>query len=237
MSNINMDFYRDVAVGSASAISAVPFIQPLIFFKNRAQAGSSRQPIGGFRTVYRGGAGFAASFAPTTAIQTAACGIFSKSMDPFSAATAAGVVSAIAVCPAERIMIQQQNRQMSYTDTVREIYNVCGVKGFYRGFIPTVVREGVFSAAYLGGAPAVKEKLVDYGMSPFMAQLGAGIAVGSPAAILSHPFDTLKTQMQKEMTGPMPSLRTPFAGIGWRVVTTAVATTVMPYVKGIFQSK
>ncbi|MCH9627842.1 MAG: hypothetical protein S4CHLAM2_14880 [Chlamydiales bacterium] len=67
-------FWQNVCAGSVSAMSAVAFIQPMLYFKNVKQAQASVSPNP--RVWYRGVRVFAGSFVPTTAIQTAANGVF-----------------------------------------------------------------------------------------------------------------------------------------------------------------
>jgi hypothetical protein len=239
------NFWQNVFVGSISGMSAVTMIQPMIFFKNKkqsmlAQEGKSVIQAKGFeknpRVWYRGVCGFMASFAPTVAIQTAANGIFSNILGPLFSASAAGITSAIVVCPAEGIMIQQQKTGKSFWATASHIYFAHGVQGLYRAFVPTAVREGIFTAAYLGAAPIMKEKLQSYGANEWVAQVTAGIVAGTVAAGISHPFDTFKTRKQGDFSMKMAIVeaifqKTAFAGIGWRVAMIAVATTVMPFVQ------
>jgi hypothetical protein len=239
------DFGQNVVVGSISGMSAVSMIQPMIYFKNRmqskvAQEGKSATQFKGFeknpRVWYRGVGGFAASFAPTVAIQTAANGIFSNMWGPFFAASAAGITSAVVVCPAEGIMIQQQKTGKAFWETAKHVYSAYGAQGFYRAFIPTAIREGAFTAAYLGAAPVMKEKMHSFGVNEWVAQVAAGTVAGAIAAGVSHPFDTFKTQTQGDLSLKMPMMKglfqkSAFAGFGWRVAMIATATTVMPFVQ------
>lgn len=238
------DFWKNVCVGSVSGMSAVAVIQPLIYFKNIQQSRVAEKSLSlkqaftfNPRLWYRGVFVFGGSFAPTIAIQTAANGALVNVWSPLVAATAAGVFSALAVCPAEGIMIQQQNTGSSMWQTSKHIYSNHGIRGFYRAFIPTTIREGVFTAAYLGAVPIAKEKIQSLDISEGKAQIGAGAAVGIVAAAASHPFDTFKTQMQKDF-----SLKTSlvqgvfqkkvFAGFGWRAAMVMIATTLMPFIQG-----
>ncbi|MFC2049553.1 MC/SLC25 family protein [Chlamydiota bacterium] len=231
-------------------VAVVSIAQPMIYFKNVSQAkarqeGKSAPPVKGIakdiRVWYRGVYGFAASFAPTAAIQIAANGIFSSVMDPSLAAPAAGMVSAIAVCPAEGIMIQQQKGK-TFWGTAQQIYSNHGVQGFYRAFVPTAIREGAFTAAYLGAAPWMKEKMQSFGVNEWIAQVIAGVVAGTVATIPTHPFDTYKTQKQGDFSMKMPMIKaifqkTAFAGLKWRVAIIATATTVMPIVQEKLNAK
>lgn len=185
---------------------------------------------------------FAASFTPTIAIQTAANGIFSNVLTPFFAASVAGMSSAIAVCPAEGIMIQQQKTGSSFWQTAKHVYSIYSIQGFYRAFVPTAIREGAFSAAYLGAAPIMKEKMQSFGVNEGVAQVTAGAVAGTVATVISHPFDTFKTQKQQDFSMNMSMIkaifqRGAFAGFRWRVPIVEVATTVLPYVQEKLNAK
>jgi hypothetical protein len=245
------NFWQNVFVGSISGMSAVSIIQPMIYFKNATQAraaegGKSVVQVKSFeknpRVWYRGVAGFAASFAPTVAIQTAANGIFANVWNPFFAASAAGIISAVVVCPAEGVMIQQQKTGNNFWQTAKYVYTNYGVQGFYRAFVPTAIREGAFTAAYLGAAPMMKEKMQSFGVNEWVAQMVAGVIAGTGAAGVSHPFDTFKTQKQGDFSMKMSMIKavfqkTAFAGFGWRVAMIATATTVMPFVQEKLNAK
>jgi hypothetical protein len=237
-------FWQNVTVGSISGISAVFMIQPMIYFKNAAQSknlqGSTNTLAKDLRKsplrYYKGVGGFAASFAPTIAIQTAIHGIFSTWCDPFIAATAAGAASAMIVCPAEGVMNLQQKTSKSFLEITKHIYSSYGVFGFYRAFGATAIREGAFTGAYLAATPMIKEKIEGLEIGEGIAQVLAGTAAGTIAACLSQPFDTFKTQKQRDFTMQTPMRgvifqTAAFRGIGWRIAMVATATTVMPFVQ------
>ena len=237
-------FWQNVTVGSISAMSAVLMIQPMIYFKNAAQSrvleGDKSAKVNGqsknLLRYYKGAGGFAASFAPTIAMQTAINGVFSSWCDPFIAATAAGACSAMVVCPAEGVMNLQQKTSKSFFEITKHIYSSYGAVGFYRAFGATAIREGAFTGAYLSGAPRIKKEIEAFGVGEGVAQVLAGSIAGTIAACLSQPFDTFKTQKQRDFTmeTPMRSVifqTAAFTGIGWRIAMVATATTVMPFVQ------
>ena len=246
-----IDFWQNVFVGSISGVSAVAMIQPMIYFKNVKQEAMTQDGKPAIqsknfeknpRVWYRGVGGFAASFAPTIAIQTAAHGIFSNVWNPFFAASAAGITSAIVVCPAEGIMIQQQRTGKGFWETAMHVHASYGASGFYRAIVPTAIREGVFTAAYLGAAPIMKEKMHSLGVNEWVAQITAGTVAGTIAAGISHPFDTFKTQKQGDFSMKISMInalfqKTAFAGFGWRVAMIITATTVMPFVQEKLNAK
>lgn len=237
----SLDFIKNVFAGSVSGVAAVGFIQPMIYFKNIQQAAAnSTTQTKGFeknpRIWYRGAGGFAASFAPTIALQTAANGVFANSMDSFSASLTAGMISAVVVCPAEGIMNQQQKTGTDFAKTAKYIYTSYGVQGFFRAFTATAIREGYFTAAYLGATPILKEEMICLGFPEWAAQIAAGTISGTLGAVVSHPFDTFKTQKQRDFSLKTSMIKEvfqqkTFAGLPWRIAMIVTAAIVMPPVQ------
>jgi len=225
------------------------FADPRLFFKeaNRRfrEARMGFAGIGqlykGVRRVYTGGLGVAVSFVPTIALQTVAEMGFSYYMGSskaakLAAATLAGVASALVVCPAELIMNQQQKNEMGFWYTARKVHSSYGLSGFYRSFLPTAGREGVFTGAYLGGVLLLKEQLQTMGMGELSAQFLSGVIVGPVAAVVSHPLDTYKTVMQRDFSlkdsfVAVVSRGKPLAGLAWRVGMVTTVTTLVPFVQ------
>jgi len=74
-----------------------------------------------------------------------------------------------------------------------------------RGVTPAMVREGIYTASYLGLAPVVKEALRDdYGLTESTAFAGSALFAGLFAGTATHPFDTAKTRMQANLGGGDP---------------------------------
>lgn len=230
-----INFWQNVIVGSTSAMAAVSLIQPMIYFKNIKQSKTDKPVFEkNPRVWYRGALGFAASFAPTIAIQTSANGVFSSLFSPIYAAILAGISSALVVCPAEGIMIQQQKTGQNFWKTANHIRSNYGITAFYNALIPTMIREGTFTAAYLGLVPILKEKFKEMGINDLASQFLAGATAGIIGAPISHPFDTYKTQRQRDFSMKEPMRKAlfkkgAFAGFGWRVGMVITATTVMPF--------
>ncbi len=252
-------FLQSIGVGSCSAVTAAFFIQWMIYFKNvrqaqacetnqgksiSAKASSWRGIVGNLnpRVLYRGFGGFAASFAPIVALQTGANNFFAGFCNPFFASIAAGVVSAVVVCPSEGIMRQQQQTGSPFWKTAKTIYANYGVQGFFRGFVPTAIREGAFTAAYLGATPRLKDYMRSQGVNEWETQVAGGVISGTVAAVISHPFDTHKTRRQSDFSNNSSMARAIFkksawAGLSWRISMIATATTIMSFVQEKFSAK
>lgn len=138
--------------------------------------------------------------------------------------------------------VKRKNTPASFWQTAKHLYSNHGIQGFYRALIPTAIREGAFTAAYLGAAPMLKEKMQSFGVYEWVAQMVSGAVAGTAAAGISHPFDTYKTQKQGDFsmkTGMTKAIfqKTAFAGLGWRVAMVTTATTVMPFVQEKLNAK
>ena len=83
-----------------------------------------------------------------------------------------------------------------------------------RGITPTMVREGIYTASYLGLAPVIRQALRESGHSDTVAFVGSASASGLTAGTLTHPFDTAKTRMQSNIDGSNPAYRTTFSTLG-----------------------
>ncbi len=235
------NFFQNLFVGSIAGVSAVSIIQPMIYFKNvtQAQAANNAQVVKFEKNPgawYRGFFGFASSYAPTIALQMAANGVFENYCHPFMAAMGAGSFSAVIACPAELMMTQQQQTGETFWKTAAYVFKNHGIQGFYRAALETSIREAVFTGAYLGAAPVLKEKMRAYGMNEWVAQILAGCIAGTIAAAVSQPFDTFKTQKQSNFALKMSikqgiCQKTAFAGFKWRVRMIIIATIVMSLVK------
>ncbi len=223
--------FHDIVLGSLSAVSVVPFIQPMVYRKNLEQgSGNLERSV---KAHYRGCRGFAASFVPTVALQTAVNGSLSKYLDPLSSAVIAGLFSAVIVCPAEAVMIQQQLTNKSYQATVKTLWQR---RAFFRAFTMTAVREGGFSGAYLGLTPLFKRKFLEMGASEGGAQIGAGIAAGLISATVGQPCDTYKTQVQQNFSLRINLWRGitqqgAFLGLKWRCAMAVISTIGIPSVQ------
>lgn len=166
--------------------------------------------------------------APITALQFAVNGMLQKVMravrpgddmdisassvraltdgEMMATAAGAGVISALAYTPVDLLTIQQQKLEKGVLDTGRYIWtNYGGLQGLYRGFVSCAVREGIYTAGYLGLAPVLSSRLVKEIPSlqerPFLASVLGACLAGVSAGILTHPADTAKTCVQSDMEG------------------------------------
>jgi len=98
--------------------------------------------------------------------------------------------------------------------TAREIFGRYGVSAVYKGFIPTAIRESLFTCGYLGLGPVLKEQLISaapetFKDKPMLAAALGSIFAGLLAASLTQPADTVKTRLQGDINGPATVYKSP----------------------------
>lgn len=237
-------FARDIAVGTISGVAATPsfywIITCKVFTQLRNEAKKGGKELPKFPTnpfaYFKGMPGFAASFGPTIAIQTAAKGFFGNYHHPLFAAISAGCFSAIIVGPAELVMTQQQINGGSFFETAKNIKKFHGVQGFSRGMLATAMREGGSSGTILGAVPLLTRKFQDMGYSEKEARTGGSIIGGVIGASLSQPYDAIKTKYQSDLAFKESMIKTlqktgGFSGLYWRIFLYIGASGSISYIQ------
>lgn len=79
---------------------------------------------------------------------------------------------------------------------VREMVHREGAKALWRGLLPTMLRDVPFSAIYWMGYEELKRSPILSDRSHFESSFIAGASSGMIAAIVTTPFDVVKTQRQ-----------------------------------------
>jgi len=149
------------------------------------------------------------SMAPITASQIVVNGFLERvmtdgkrDMSAFEcvvAAFLAGAVSALIYCPAELLIIQQQNLKMNFFPAVHHLRKKYGNLFFIRGLLATVLREAIYAVGYLAFAPILQKAFVDMNLGALSSAIAAGILAGIIAGIATHPIDLAKTAVQADM--------------------------------------
>lgn len=223
--------FKNLLIGALTGISEVSVNHPLVTLKNAYQQ-NKQIPLNSklLSNLYKGYTGYALSMAPTTAVQIATDDLVknylsNKGQNNLSdiektiAAFSAGSLSAIVSCPSELILIKQQPRLLltgfdsgaliikelpglSFKEAINDIYKQNKLKSFYIGFIPTAIRDGLFTVGYLVLADLIKpeiSKIIDNETmleNEAIATISSNILAGVIAGIATHPSDTIKTNMQ-----------------------------------------
>ncbi|CAI5965223.1 unnamed protein product [Closterium sp. NIES-64] len=181
------------AIGGLAGVIEVLLQQPLVTWKNAVQ---DMRPVPLHpRLLYRGVAVNAASIAPINGFQFGANTFLEEWLAArgqlndttrTGAATAAGAMSGIITGPAELLMIQQQKWGGSLESRSGE--------------------RSDLHRAYLGVIPVMTEHMEKawpvFAERPVAAMATASVLAGVGAAVLTQPFDTVKTRMQANLADP-----------------------------------
>ncbi|XP_045575391.1 solute carrier family 25 member 40 isoform X1 [Salmo salar] len=123
-----------------------------------------------------------------------------------------GAVSVIS--PLELVRTKMQSQKLTYSELrvcIRSSVAQDGWLSLWRGWGPTVLRDVPFSALYWFNYELVKAQLCDqYDVSQatFSISFTAGAISGAVAAIMTLPFDVVKTRRQIQL-GEMETLGVP----------------------------
>jgi len=204
--------YENIGVGMVGGVTETCLLMPVLTAKFCLQEGRPLPSrIGGW---YRGVGVQAGNVAPVTAMQVFFNGIFEKyvfgatdtkpltDVQKIAASTMAGAGSAVLYSPVDLVNIQQQKLIKNPIETVNYIRQQHGFFALWRGVSAMAVREGIYTAGYLGIAPV----LTDYfGSLPgrqdkYLTNAIFSCAIaGVFASLVTHPVDTCKTVVQADI--------------------------------------
>lgn len=150
--------------------------------------------------LWRGSTLAASSIGVITGIQTALDNTLqSKIPQSIARSITAGVLSSyIIVNPLGLIIIQQQAHNCNISTAIKNIWQH-GPLTFWRASHWAAAREACFVAGYRGLAVDSTQYLQEHGLQPTSAKLFGSLFSGLMATTLSHPFDTIKTVLSKNI--------------------------------------
>ncbi|XP_076299072.1 mitochondrial glutathione transporter SLC25A40 isoform X2 [Lasioglossum baleicum] len=120
---------------------------------------------------------------------------------PMLAGAIARIWAATLVSPLELIRTKMQSQRLSYAEILQALKTVVrqnGIFGLWMGLGSTLLRDVPFSAIYWLNYETIK-KTFRGAQQTFTFNLAAGAVAGSVAALLTIPFDVVKTHRQIEM--------------------------------------
>ncbi len=135
-----------------------------------------------------------------------------KNRDPtttenVAGACGAGALAAVIATPGERAIILQQNTKMNFWKTMKWILAKEGARGLTRSFGWTTMRDAIFTVAYQVAGPLSEKTFKDWThCSEITASLFGSVPIAVLAAVISQPFETVKTNIQSHVgTNARPS--------------------------------
>ncbi|XP_062124741.1 probable mitochondrial glutathione transporter SLC25A40 [Drosophila sulfurigaster albostrigata] len=121
---------------------------------------------------------------------------------PMLSGVTARICAVTFVSPIELVRTKMQSQRLNYAQVmnfVRNIIALQGISGLWRGLPPTILRDVPFSGIYWPIYEYLKICLSNNAMQPsFGLSFFAGVLAGSVAALVTCPFDVVKTHEQIE---------------------------------------
>ncbi|TCD70292.1 S-adenosylmethionine transporter [Steccherinum ochraceum] len=229
MSEKGPTFYQSLVAGGIAGTSVDLLFFPIDTIKTRLQASQGFLRAGGFSGIYRGIGSVVVGSAPGAALFFCTYDTLKQTIPlPAHLAPATHMISAsigeVAAClvrvPTEVIKTRTQtatygDKAASSLAAARLVLSTEGVKGFYRGFGSTIMREIPFTSLQFPMYEYFKYRLSQtVHRKPLYAhEAGAcGSVAGGIAAALTTPLDVLKTRVMLDLRDPshqkLPSLAT-----------------------------
>ena len=124
---------------------------------------------------------------------------------PLAAGAIARVWAATLISPVEMIRTKVQSEHLYYSQVFTATKQMVKSQGFlslYKGLGPTLLRDVPFSALYWGGYETLKASIIvqtGHSKLNFLESFMAGATSGSFAAVVTLPFDVIKTRRQIEL--------------------------------------
>jgi len=119
----------------------------------------------------------------------------------FLAGGAVGVLLALSNTPLDLIKSRLQLQSSLYSgpiDVIQKVIKKDGIKGFFRGFTVTGLKEGIGCACWFGSYEIVKKLATPYEKSPYysLTPLVGGAFSGLMYWIFPYPIDSIKSIIQ-----------------------------------------
>lgn len=137
---------------------------------------------------------------------------------PALAGLPTGVVEALVLTPLERIQNLLQNNQNDKSlpkirSVLVELNNHRLATGYYRAFVPIVVRNALGSTLYFGMKGPIYDAMHAQGLPPVVASFASGTLSSWPITLIVFPMSVLVANMQKNLEGEVKG-----AMASWRIL-------------------
>ncbi len=207
--NETPSFIKRFTIGAATGATATLALEPVIYIKNSWQQRKalSSNPRVWYRGLFVNGAGSV----PTLAVQNSVYGhteqylqkrAWSPTQTKAIASIVTGIACAVPTTPRELLIIQQQNNGGLFYAVTRNIIQQHGIQGLFRAFVPVALRNSNASAFFFVACPAIETYIKRHTSNPGLVQLAPGMLAGALSAAITHPLDTIKTNMQAQLHEP-----------------------------------
>ncbi|XP_064470934.1 probable mitochondrial glutathione transporter SLC25A40 [Ornithodoros turicata] len=120
---------------------------------------------------------------------------------PVLSGATARVFSATVISPLEMVRTKMQSKKLSYLEigqAVRSLIQARGFSSLYTGLGPTLLRDVPFSSIYWANYEGLKQYFGQQEPT-FHFSFIAGAVSGTVAAVITLPFDVIKTHKQIEL--------------------------------------
>ncbi|TDL17765.1 S-adenosylmethionine transporter [Rickenella mellea] len=246
-------FAESLIAGGIAGTSVDLLFYPIDTVKTRLQSGQGFARAGGFKGIYKGvgsvvvgsGPGAAAFFAAYERLKRVLAPSLPAPIAHMLAASSAEVAACVVRVPTEVVKSRAQTgvhghgrgkgiASASFA-AARAVFQADGLRGFYRGFGSTVVREIPFTSIQFPLYEFFKLRLARYLHKPSVGAHEAalcGSVAGGIAGAVTTPLDVLKTRTMLDMRDPtkgeVPSLWNRFVQIRATEGTRALFAGVLP---------
>ncbi|XP_054166711.1 probable mitochondrial glutathione transporter SLC25A40 [Oppia nitens] len=122
---------------------------------------------------------------------------------PIVAGSVARTLAAVIISPLEMIKTKMQSQLFTYGElalALRHMIRVQGYRSLWTGITATILRDAPFSSIYWAVYETMKQHAFGSPVEPTVpVSFICGASAGTVAAIVTHPFDVVKTHRQIEM--------------------------------------
>lgn len=120
---------------------------------------------------------------------------------PVVAGGMARAIAATLISPLELVRTKMQSKKLTYLEikeAVKSLVQNQGFRSLWRGLGPTVLRDVPFSSMYWASYELLKQNFQQQ-QPAFWFSFAAGATAGTVAALVTLPFDVIKTHRQIEL--------------------------------------
>ncbi|KAG2033454.1 mitochondrial carrier domain-containing protein [Suillus americanus] len=211
-------FFQSLAAGGLAGTAVDLLFFPIDTVKTRLQSAQGFVKAGGFRGIYKGVGSVVVGSAPGAAAFFSTYEAMKHSIplhdqlapvNHMLSASVAEVAACLIRVPTEVIKTRTQTSMYGASASSFKAATLVlqhdGIRGFYRGFLTTIMREIPFTSLQFPLYEFLKHRLSIYlDRKPLYAHEAAvcGSIAGGTAAALTTPLDVLKTRVMLDLRDP-----------------------------------